>query len=249
MPSPSEIVLAMLLSAQVPGRSLSARILVPDCDATCQSTRVCAEEVTSCAPPRWSARHQSFYRLETFDEGVQRYALIAEVMAEAAQAEGWPGTPRELWRMLVTLAYHEGGLRRDVHEGTTRGDCDYRERHGVAELIPGSCRSHCLGQIFLRPGDRTTRGYRADDLVGLDRAATTRCIETMVDRLSAARRSCEAQHCAKGPHPACVFAIYGGVRGTNDPRIRARVAAFERLGQATNKLDERARRALARQRP
>jgi len=240
VPTAAESTLALLLLLQVPGRSPYSTVEVDQCDESCQKTPVCAQDKLYCSPPRWSERRQRFFRFETYGEGLQRYADIAPVIATAAaDANGWPGRDGDLARLLLSVAYHESGFRRDVHEGSVRGDCDYRVVAGARETIPGSCRSHCLGQIYLLPNQRTTRGYGPDDLVGLDDDATMRCVQTMADRLVGANRACSAQHSMVGVHPACTFGMYGGVAfWPSDPRIRARVRSYERLRRSDATLAE-----------
>jgi hypothetical protein len=245
--------LALLLTAQTPGRSPYSRIAVEHCDDDCQLSPVCAEEQLYCRPPRWSPIHRKFFRYETWAEGVVRYGLIADVMAAATGAAErsdplWQGQGRTLSLLLVTIANHESGLRRDVHDGSTRGDCDFRMVRGQPKIIEGSCRSTCLGQIKLQRGQRTTRGYSADDLVGLGRAATMRCVQTMVDRLSQARRVCTAQRGPIGQHAACTMGVYGGVASwSGDARIALRMKNYRDLRRSEATLSERVHEALAHQ--
>lgn len=246
MPAATQTTLALLLLLQQPGRSPYSTIELAACNERCQQAPVCAEQVLSCRPPRWSPRRKRFLRLETYAEGVRRYARIASVISEvAADTSGWSGSDEAIVRLLVSVAYHESGFRRDVHDGSTRGDCDYRVVGGVKELIAGSCRSHCLGQIFLMPKQRTARGYAPDDLVGLDRASTRRCVQTMADRLAGANRTCNAQQGTAGVHPACTIGMYGGVAFyAQDGRIRARVRSYEHLRHSETTLSPEASAAL-----
>ncbi|MEM1034102.1 MAG: hypothetical protein AAGN82_27440 [Myxococcota bacterium] len=255
-----ESALALLLAANAPGISPYSQIRLLSCDADCQRTPVCDEPKLVCAPPRYRPRQRAWYRYENATEATRRYAVIAGAMAQvsrdmvwgestcappgADEDDGdacaarrrqrpWLGSARLLQVTLATVASHESGLRRDVHDGTTRGDCDYETHRGRRVVVPGSCRSSCLGQVNL-PGadDETRRGHGRDDLVGLGAAATHRCIEAMVDRLSRARRSCggAGPGAAQARRTACTLGVYGGVAGwRRDPRIAARVATFERL--------------------
>jgi hypothetical protein len=236
-----------MLLLQQPGRSPYSTLEVDACDELCQRTPVCAQETLSCAPPTWSPRRQTFLRLENYAEGVRRYHDIAEVIDEVAQGTStWRGAETELKRLLVTVVFHESGFRRDVHAGSVRGDCDYRVVAGLREPIPGSCRSHCLGQIYLQPNERTARGYSADELVGLDQASTKRCLQTVADRLGKANRSCTARENHAGVHAVCTFRHYGGVTSPGeDARIRARVKTYERLRRASTRLPGAAVAALA----
>jgi hypothetical protein len=147
------------------------------------------------------------------------------------RARPWSGSELSLQLLLATVMSHESSLRRDVHDGTTRGDCDYALVGGKPEAIAGSCRSHCLGQVMVRPGQRTRRGYSADDLVGLGRAATVRCVETVVDRLSGARDACVAQHSGRrGVYAGCTMGVYGGVSSwSRDGRIGDRLKTYSTL--------------------
>ncbi|MCA9618555.1 MAG: hypothetical protein KC731_06030 [Myxococcales bacterium] len=271
-----ESVLALLLAAQAPGRSPYSKIAVDDCDARCQETPLCERPELSCRPPHFVARRGQHFRYETWEEGVRRYASIADSVHRAATTMTWPkdgdcdlddetpacvalqkkrpwtGSERLLEVLLTTVALHESGLRRDVHEGTTRGDCDYTMQAGVEVAIPGTCRSTCLGQIKLEDGQTTSRGYGREDLPGLDDAATFRCVETMVDRLSQARELCVAQQNGSraGHYAGCTFGIYGGVEGwSKDPRIAERVKTYRRLLQTSTKVSEAVKQVLAKRDP
>lgn len=233
--TPTEITLGLLLSLQAPGRSPHAKIFIEACDATCQERPRCDEPVLWCHPPKWSRRHERFYRYETWAEGVARYAGIAaitvQVAAEAKREGRWLGSERALERLLATVMAHESGLRRDVHEGRTRGDCDYTTIGGERTVIAGSCKSHCLGQVQVIGDDRTARGYTADDLVGTDHASTRRCLETVSDLLAGAHKACVAQRNGKvATYPACTMGIYGGVASwRSDPRIAKRAKTYHTL--------------------
>jgi hypothetical protein len=240
--TPMEGMLVLLLSLQAPGRSPHARILLSDCDESCQATPVCAEPVMACQAPKWSGRDRAFYRYENWQEGVRRYAMIAETtvtVAAASKRQGrWLGSQDSLERLLATVMAHESGLRRDVHEGRTRGDCDYTTIGGVRRMIEGSCRSHCLGQVQVPPHQgRTPRGYTPDDLVGLDPASTQRCLETVSDVLAGAHKACVAQRNGQlGAHPTCTLGIYGGVASwRSDPRIQKRVKTYRTLAARTRR--------------
>jgi hypothetical protein len=261
MPSAAEATLALLLFAQAPGRSPYSKVVVESCDETCQTTPWCDEETIACRPPHWSGSQKAFLRYETWEEGTLRYWLIADVIAsvsqtltrgsadDAATSRRWKSSPDALRQLLVTVVLHESGMRRDIHSGLTRGDCDYRMVKGKPQLIEGSCRSHCLGQINLDPGAKTARGYSADQLVGVDRAATRRCIQTTADLLTQAHGACMRQLNAEGSHAACTLAMYGGVTGwATDPRIAARMTSYRNLRAHRAELNDRVRRLLKRPR-
>ena len=162
------------------------------------------------------------------------------------RARPWTGTEKQLRLFLTTVTYYESSYRRDVHEGSTRGDCDYKEVGGRKVLIEGSCRSHCLGQVKLEGKERSRRGYTKHQIVGTSEVATKRCLQTIVDRLSASRNVCLAnQKPNKGHHAACVMGVYGGVTGYRaDPRIKKRAKTYLDLLRAKPKLDKRTRKVL-----
>ncbi len=228
-----DVLLAMLLFAQAPGRSPHAKIFLDTCDDQCQQTRRCDEPFMYCRAPLLSPRHRQFYRYETWEEGVKRYALIADVVVDL---------------LLTTVMSYESSLRRDVHEGRSRGDCDYTTVAGTRTVIAGSCRSHCLGQVMVRRGQRTSRGYTSDELVGLDRASTARCVQTVIDRLSGANNACVAQHAGgRAAYPACTMGVYGGVASwAMDPRISARAKTFHTLANLPTELDAKVKQTLGR---
>lgn len=273
----AEAALALLLTANAPGASPYSKVAIADCDEVCQETPQCDEPKLVCAKPHYVARERSWYRYENWAEGTRRYLTIAEAMARASRdmvwspegdcarpgtadpddgpactarrrARPWVGSERLLQVVLATVASHESGLRRDVHEGKTRGDCDYTTRNGKRVIIAGSCRSSCLGQINLpHPDDETRRGHGRDDLVGLDEAATFRCVEAMVDRLSHARQMCIRRNngVTTGRYAACTFGVYGGVAAwSSDPRIKDRVKTFQRLWSTSRKVDQEVHDAL-----
>jgi len=134
-----------------------------------------------------------------------------------------------LQRYLLTVALHESGMRRDTHAGkgaASRGDCkdpkDYR-----------SCKSICLGQILKTSRRwRSPDGYTHESLGGLSKAATTRCVRTMVQYLSRARNTCTSPYGPESRGAYCYMAGYGGVRSSTDPRIRKRAATFYRTSRA-----------------
>jgi hypothetical protein len=119
---------------------------------------------------------------------------------------------------------------------------------GRQVVVEGSCRSHCLGQVMLEPGQATRRGYLADDLVGVDRAATRRCIETVVDLLSDAHARCSAGKAGQTvTRPSCVLGLYGAVPGwERDPRIAARAKTYSELAALKRPLKPAVLEALGR---
>lgn len=273
--SATHATLALMISLQPPGKSPYSRIALERCDEDCQKTPICDEPVLWCKPPHWSGKHQRFMRYENFEEAVRRYLLVADVMRDASDNMVWKGhgrcappgqkrpkddkacaaarrrrpftgTERQLRLLLTTVTYYESTFRRDVHSGETRGDCKYREVNGRRVRIEGSCRSHCLGQVKLDGKERTRRKYDRDDIVGVSRAATKRCIETVVDHLSTARNVCTAnRRPGSAAHPACIIGVYGGVRNWDrDPRIQKRYKTYLELSRAKPKLGDEVKKIL-----
>ncbi len=238
---------------------------------------MCDEPVFWCQPPKWSARRKKFLRYESWAEGVHRYLGIADVMREAAtsmtwtphasctpprrghddedghacrrrrRARPWTGTVRQLGLLLTTVAFYESTYRRDVHEGTTRGDCDYKTVNKRRVLIEGSCRSHCLGQVKLLRREKSRRGHTSEHIVGLSRAATQRCILTVADHLSSARNTCMAHRKPhKGHYAGCIMGVYGGVSNwSKDARIKKRNKTYVELLRTKPKLSKKVRKLLS----
>lgn len=90
----------------------------------------------------------------------------------------------------MAAAIDESGLDPDVHAGTKLG---------------GFGRARCVGQI----GDGNTLIEDKDDLVGLDLAATRRCVEAISVTLVASRDFCLARHYRTNWRPAMV-SVYAG---------------------------------------
>ncbi len=62
--------------------------------------------------------------------------LIATAVAQAAEnARGWPGSPRELAVLLLTVAWHETRFSLRIHEGRCRPyECDHGKARGLWQL-------------------------------------------------------------------------------------------------------------------
>ena len=149
-------------------------------------------------------------RRETYLEGLRRYLVIARSVAAAAKDD-------QTTRAVLTVLYHESGLRLDVHRGTgkwARGD---------------QGRSFCLGQILKGKGSED-----GERLTGVSRKATDRCVAAVV------------RHLGTKPirDPYSRFASYGGVWAKGDRRITSRVHTFNRLAGPVPKLGAAVRRAL-----
>ncbi len=130
----------------------------------------------------------------------------------------WKGSRKELALMIAVVVSQEAGVRADVHGGSGpagRGDCSYQDPEGKpaaptaknARIIPGSCRSVCLGQINIGNG-KTPQGWTAEDITGIDLASTKRCLTATAYVLSRSRaycaRSLKSKNWAKS-----TFAAYG----------------------------------------
>jgi len=157
---------------------------------------------------------------ETPQERGARLDTIAEAIIQETKPQGqWlpSWTHRDRAALALVLTYHESGRwRRDVHDGTKRGD------HG---------RSVCLGQIMSgRWIDRAL--WRS--LPGVSLAATRNCIRTTLHYLSRARRMCASGEGPSAAAAAKTFTMYGTghqcaaislghTRGRHFRRIRARL--------------------------
>lgn len=144
---------------------------------------------------------------EEADAARGRYQVIARAIASVAES-------RTEALYLVTVARHESSFAEPVHSGEVRGD-DGRS-HGLFQELCGR------GDMAECPG-----GELAKDIQGTGEVATARATASALRLL---RRAV-----GKGASPADVFARYGGVRDRDDPRIRARVATFQRLRRRTAK--------------
>lgn len=232
-----EAILAAILSLASPGQSPHSVVPLPECGGPV--LRVAdlptTPEPAACSAPSvaWSSHRGAMVRRETEAEARARYATIASaldaVSLEATTApEGerplWPWPRRELVAGLLTIARHESGFRRDVHEGVgplALGDCS-RGRDGVRR-----CRSVCLVQIQTGGLDAERDGRRGRDLVGLDAGSTERCLRAGAELLARARWAC-ARSSADWFGPA--VALYGsGVScGTRPTWVKRRAATYRR---------------------
>ncbi len=181
-------VLAAMLQLAAPGSSAYSRTVVPDCDKVCQSTRVCADPGTICDAPSWSKQHKAYTRQENADEGLRRYAGIAEAVADVAEnLPEWQFDRTQLADVITTHMFFESRFRADVHAGVgpaAFGDCSsYDPRTGgkVKEGTPGAmryCRAGCLMQInvhMLRVVSPNQKLFLRD-IVGASPERTRSCI-------------------------------------------------------------------------
>jgi hypothetical protein len=231
-----DIILATALALVPPGQSAYSVVPLPECGGPVLRIADLGTDPApaACSAPgvAWSSHHGALARQETADEGRSRYETIARaldaVSLEAtSSAEGerplWPWPRRELVAGLLTIARHESGFRRDVHEGVgpaALGDCS-RGRDGVRR-----CRSVCLVQVQTGGLDGRRGGWLGRDLVGLDLASTSRCLRAGAELLARSRWSCARG----GDWFAPSVALYGsGVScGTRRPWVQARAATYRR---------------------
>jgi hypothetical protein len=209
----------------------------------------------ACEPPTKRAvyynlrivRHE-WQRPETYDEGVKRYAMIAKAIERVAKEKERQYPPELMWKFLTTIAFHESGLRRDVHLGLGNwaiGDCAWRRvnDHRGKVRVPGTCRSHGLFQsLFSDPYRSKLFGWRARQITGLNMPSTVRATTVAAKHLDRLWKGCS--HNDKFVSVSCVFAAYGGVRSAKDPRIQGRAGTFVKLGQAPKELDAYVRELL-----
>jgi hypothetical protein len=245
-----EIVLALMVVLQPPGRSIYSLTEVPE-----GSPPACNDATKLlCAKPIFDPARNAWIRPETYDEALARYWTIAQAIAivaenttwkataectrppnvrvisryglkgtaceRAAHDRPWSGATEELARYLVTVSYHESGFRRDVHSG-------------IGKFSKGDeGRSWCLGQIMLGASGqgKTARGYVATAIVGVDTESTHRCLQTMADQLARARAYCTSSYGPGDAGPSCVTAVYGGsALLATTPVIRTRVITYRKI--------------------
>ncbi len=200
-----QVVLAAMLFLQPPGQSMYSLVGVSK-----ESPAPCAGPSLLCRPPRWNEAHQEWVIAETWEQGLLRYGTIAQSVVKVTGDDEW------LRRVVLTMLYYESGFRRDIHSGVG----DYARGDGK--------RSWCLGQIFL--GRRSKRGR---SLVGVDQAATDRCLQTVVKYIGKKKHA----------NPRGVFLRYVG-QGADPKHINARVHTFYRLESAPTELDAKVRGVL-----
>lgn len=216
----AELILAILIVIAPPGRSPYSVVVAQQADPP-----PCAEASSPlCRRPWWSDAHGSYVRVETAAEGLERYWTIARAIDAAAIEFAADVSGRTaLARRLITVAWHESGLRRDVHEGIG------------AHAIGDEGRSYCLGQIMY--GENSPVGRQ---LCGTDYDATLRCLRAVAFRLERARLNCGAR-----VSDACIIQGYGAVRRPTDRRVLRRLATLNRVRELWGtRLDEATRGAL-----
>ena len=267
-----EVILAAMLHLQAPGKSTYSTVPASDDEPPAvlaevnghtafrqlvpgeeEPTQCLQEDNVGCSRPRatkmaynWLEPVYEVRRPETYDEGVERYAVIAQALERVLTRTEWSFAPKRSWKFLVTIAFMESGFRRDIHEGwgtMAIGDCDWKVVNGEQHPVPGTCKSHGLFQTMFFEPDRKWWGYSRQDVIGLDHASTARAVFVAAKTLE----RCDAYCRLEGPKPyeACVFARYGAVTSVADKRIQARVRAYNRLSAAPTALDAYVTKLLA----
>lgn len=250
-----EIVLALMLAlGPFPGRSLYSQVEVDDAKAPLVALRKFTFDGRSftaydhfadgeqlplqceqprnvaCRRPRWSKDLRRWERPETFDEGLQRYWLIASAIAKQAKTDA-------VAEYLITIARHESGWRRDVHAGENHLPFRAKTKHEDRGM------SWSLGQVMAGRKPTTLIPWKGwhdvpiVNLVGVDEAATNRCLDMVEDRVSSIVRHC-GRH-GQAVTAACVFVGYAGTSISPKHRlIRARRATHMKLKDAPRKLGD-----------
>lgn len=231
------VILSAVLALVPPGQSPFSLVPLPECGGPVLrlGDLPTGPEPAACSAQgvAWSSHHGALVRLETADEGRARYETIARAL-EAVSLEAttpaagerplWPWARRELVAGLLTIARHESGFRRDVHEGVgpaALGDCS-TGRDGVRR-----CRSVCLVQVQTGGLDGRRGGWLGRDLVGLDVDSTSRCLRAGAELLSRSRHACARG----GDWFAPSVALYGSGRScsTRPAWVQRRAATYRRV--------------------
>lgn len=227
-----DLIFAIMVALVPPGVSIQSTVIAKRTDPP-----ICSDSTKMiCRKPWFSKRRKAWVLPEKKADAVLRYSQIAEIIdSVSTKHPKWPGSKTDLVHHLLTVARHESSFTRDVHDGSHRGDCDWS----------GYCKSSCLGQILVGRGRSRFTKYKHRDLVGLDKASTSRCIETMAAYLSASKSFCLKRK--RGDR--CTFGVYGGVRSpSTDKRIRAREQTLFRVRALHNERKGKTRPKAGRQR-
>jgi hypothetical protein len=193
------LVLSMMLTIGAPpGASPYSRV-----PASGPDDRGCA----ACPSPR-RAKGGGWMRRENAVEGLKRYAMIAESIADEVEGD------EQLARVMVVTVWGESGFRRDIHSGALRGD---------------GGRSWGLTQIKIgrRPTQRLYRfkGLVARDLVGVTRRNTDNAIHVGATFMRRALKGC-----GKWARAECWWSHYsGGYYPMTHPPIVKRAKRYRRL--------------------
>lgn len=203
-----------MLAVAEPGVTDGSRIEIDDAPIA---------ETPGLQPPGFvfiRAHWSGWSRRETAAEGMDRYATIARANAKVCSNPPPAWKPR--WGSLAcsrgetTIARHESAFWRSVHEGRLRGP--------AGEV--------CLVQ--LHPAVLRSLGIDPESLVGIDDAATERCLRVGVELLGLARGLVEQQESVPEHWFGPSVATYGsGALGVSldSAWVAARVATFEKTAR------------------
>lgn len=140
----------------------------------------------------------------------------------------WPGPARELALVLLTIAWHESGLDRDVHAGQCKPfQCDPVHSRGQAVVFRAASLWQVHSSAFVPRRLWST-------LAGTDEESTRRAAVVAGRIASVARNMCAYQHRGKDWLPM-TFAAYGTGGSCFKESSAARAATFRRFDR---KLEE-----------
>jgi hypothetical protein len=162
------VAMAAMLATAEPGISDGSRVeSAPGRDGEAPGFSLMGGRVT------WD----TWTRRESRMEALARWATIARAIELVAlqPPAAWRGSPLQLTRALVTIARHESAYWRSVHDGSLRGEA------GEA----------CLVQVH--PEAARALDVELEELVGLSKDATTRCLRAGAALLGRARNQCPSE--------------------------------------------------------
>lgn len=168
--------------------------------------------MVSWAPP---GRSKIKDAIETPEDGQARYAEIARAAARVAYDPGvkplfsGPQGRASTMALLLSIAYHESGFRRDVDLG-------------IGKLARGSGTDSCLVQVRVGKG-KTAEGWTHEDLVG-DREKCFRAGYALIKRSFGA--------CRRMPLLDWLGAYTRGRCVEGEPLSRARIGLSQRTPRA-----------------
>jgi len=201
-------LLSAILAVAQPGCSDASRIHLPieDCDADCMAAYEANRAVQPARDYQYSrAVWEGWSIRESRAEGIVRYVTVARAIAVVVTEPpaGWTGSSRELAHLLVTIARHESGFWRGVHDGTLRGAAGEKGLFQVHPSLPEF--DECL--------------------VGVDLDATISCVEVAARLVTRAKRMCRSI--------GGTIAIYGSGSGCQPEGawvegVAARIDTFDR---------------------
>lgn len=252
--TPETVLAIMLALGPSPGRSLYSQVEVDDGNAPLVALRdytidgasfmafdhwdddeqlpsQCSQpKNVACRRPRYDKELRRWERPETFHEGLERYWTIAQAISKHAPTDA-------VAEFLIVITRHESGWRRDVHAGENHLPFRKSTKHEDAGM------SWSLGQVMV--GKRPTikipwRGWEdvpIVNLVGVDEAATNRCLDMVEDRVTSIVKHCGRR--GQAVTASCVFVGYAGTSISAEHRlIRARRATHLKLKNVNRTLGD-----------